>query len=390
MAGIVALLATVGSCTPAHGGGSPGSSAPSTSAGGSHPQSTDASTSPPASTSPTASPRADVGSWMALPPVAPRRVVRATAETEPVPSSGDAADDPAIWVDPEHPGRSVIIGTDKVTGLGVWDLTGHLLQFIGRGTPNNVDLRDGFRLDGELVSLVVVADDSDFTVRVYRVDPETRRLVDVTAGTIEPSVQAHGICLYRREWDGRTYAFVDDKDGFVEQLELVATADGRVGARSVRGPWDVGGETEGCVADDRLQRLFVAEEERGIWSYGAEPGDSLQRRLVDPTDGEHLTADVEGLAIAEGPEGTGYLIASSQGDNTFAVYDRRSTSYLGSFEMETAELDRCTDTDGIEVTTRPLGPAFPRGVFVCQDVFNPGANQNFKLVPLDRILRPRA
>ena len=38
--------------------------------------------------------------------------VSATVETEPVPHGGDAADDPAVWVNPDDPARSAIIGTD--------------------------------------------------------------------------------------------------------------------------------------------------------------------------------------------------------------------------------------------------------------------------------------
>jgi 3-phytase len=53
------------------------------------------------------------------PPAPPARiaVVRPTAETEPVETGGDAADDPAIWIDPTDPSRSVIIGTQKQSGL---------------------------------------------------------------------------------------------------------------------------------------------------------------------------------------------------------------------------------------------------------------------------------
>jgi len=43
-----------------------------------------------------------------------------------------------------------------------------------------------------------------------------------------------------------------------------------------------------------------------------------------------------------------------------------------------------SDTDGIDVTATPLGPRFPRGLFVAQDGRNDGANQNFKLVPWRR------
>lgn len=37
----------------------------------------------------------------------------ATVETDPVAPAGDAADDPAIWVHPTNPSRSVVIGNDK-------------------------------------------------------------------------------------------------------------------------------------------------------------------------------------------------------------------------------------------------------------------------------------
>jgi 3-phytase len=44
------------------------------------------------------------------------------------------------------------------------------------------------------------------------------------------------------------------------------------------------------------------------------------------------------------------------------------------------------------VTNRPLGPAFPHGLFVVQDGWNAEGgrrvNQNFKYVPIERIARP--
>ena len=46
------------------------------------------------------------------------------------------------------------------------------------------------------------------------------------------------------------------------------------------------------------------------------------------------------------------------------------------------------DTDGIDVTTAGLGPAFPGGLFVAQDGKNEGSNQNLKLVPWQSIVEP--
>ena len=76
-------------------------------------------------------------------------VVEPAVETEPVSTYGDAADDPAIWVNPRDPAQSLIIGANKKLGLEVYDLAGRRIQTLPDGRMNNVDLRDGFPFDGE-------------------------------------------------------------------------------------------------------------------------------------------------------------------------------------------------------------------------------------------------
>src|SRR4249920_1247621 len=68
----------------------------------------------------------------------PVESVFAVVETQPVVSTGDAADDPAIWVNPVDPSLSTIIGTNKQAGLAVYDLSGKELQFVNAGQINNV------------------------------------------------------------------------------------------------------------------------------------------------------------------------------------------------------------------------------------------------------------
>src|SRR3546814_14471877 len=68
-----------------------------------------------------------------LPPVP----VSASGETQPVGTNrADAADDPAIWVDPANPNHALIVATDKKAGLHVYDLTGKDIAFteIGRAS----------------------------------------------------------------------------------------------------------------------------------------------------------------------------------------------------------------------------------------------------------------
>ena len=313
-----------------------------------------------------------------------RGPVTAVAETDPVPGEDDAADDPAIWIHPTNPAKSVVLGTDKEgSGLGVYSLDGSELQFIHEeGRINNVDVRD-VRFGEKRVPLVVASDRDRHALRVYRLDPHTRRLRD--AGTIEVGIDAYGVCLYRSA-SGELYAF-PNSEGVVEQWELAPYA-GRIGGRKVR-EWDVGGATEGCVADDEVGDLYVGEEQGGIWKYGADPDDSTSKReQVDTTgDGGHLHADVEGLALILQQGRNGYLVASSQGDDSFAIYKRTGdNAFVERFQVVDGKVDGCSHTDGIDITTRPAGKRFPYGFFVCQDDENPGANQNFKLVPLERIL----
>jgi 3-phytase len=311
-------------------------------------------------------------------------LVTATAETDPTPSAGDAADDTAIWIHPGDPALSVVIGTDKNAGIAVYDLAGDELHFRPDGEINNVDLRYGFPLGGETVDLAVASDETTATLAVYAVDPVARSLVGVAAGGgIAISIEPYGSCMYRSPLSGRYYAFATSRSGVVEQWELLDDGAGLVSGSLVRA-FDVGGQSEGCVADDGTARLYVGEEAVGIWRYGAEPEDGEVRAAVDTTDvGGHLAADVEGLALYTAREGAGYLIASSQGSDAYVLYEREGdNAYVGTFQIgDGAAIDGTSGTDGIEVSNAALGPAFPAGLFVAQDGDNGDENQNFKLVP---------
>ena len=308
----------------------------------------------------------------------------ATAETDPVPSGGDSADDPAIWVHPTDPNLSTILGTDKNSGLGVYALDGTELQFLSVGDINNVDLRYNFPLGGELVDLVTAGNRTNDSIAIYKVNPSTRLLSDVSAGTVTVGISMYGSCMYRSPSTGTFYFFANSKTGEVEQWELYDNGSGAVTA-SLERSFDVGGQVEGCVADDQYANFFIGEEDVGIWRYGAEPGDGTSRYSVDTTAGA-LDADIEGLALYYGAGSTGYLIASSQGDNTFAVYERADDQdYVFSFTIVSNGVDGVSDTDGIDVTSATLGTAFPFGVFVAQDGDNGVSNQNFKMVPWESI-----
>jgi 3-phytase len=316
---------------------------------------------------------------------AAQATVLPTVETVPVPSSGDAADDAVFWVHPTDSSRSTLIGTDKEAGIAVYDLAGNQLQFLPDGRLNNVDLRYDFPLGGAGVALVTSGERNGNVLAIYAVDASTRLLHDVAARTIVCGIDVYGCCMYRSPSTGDSYFFVTSQDGEVEQWRLFDDGTGKVDAALVRA-FDVGGQAEGCVADDEAGTFFISEENVGIWRYGAEPGDGTARVQVDRTGtGGHLTADVEGLSIYYAAGGAGYLLASSQGNSTYAVYERGSPhAFRIAFRIAdnpALGIDGTSDTDGIDVMNLDLGGAFAGGAFVVQDGSNLGGHQNFKLVP---------
>jgi len=308
-----------------------------------------------------------------------------TAETQPVPHSGDAADDPCIWVHPTDPSLSTVIGTDKQGGLAVYDLSGTQLQYLADGNMNNVDIRYQFPLGGGSVDLVTTGNRTNDSIAIYKVNPLTRTLVNVAARTITVGITMYGSSMYHSPTTGKFYAFINSPNGEVEQWELFDNGSGLVDATRVRA-FTVGSITEGCVADDELGKFYIAEENVGIWKYGAEPGDGTTRTEVEAV-GPHLTADIEGLTIYYASSGTGYLLASSQGSSQYAIYAREgSNAWIANFQIgSSTTIDSVTNTDGIDVINVNLGPAFPQGVFIAQDDTNytgaAGDNQNYKLVP---------
>lgn len=320
--------------------------------------------------------------------------VTALVETTPAGSYGDAADDPAIWAHPTDPARSLVIATDKKAGIYVYDMQGKVVQFLPDGKMNNVDLREGFDLDGKKIVLVTASNRTDKSIAIYRLDPELRQLIDVADG-VQPTGlgDPYGLCMYRSAEDGRTFVFINGDDTRQRQWELVASGNGKVSAKHVR-DMTFDSQTEGCVADDHSGALYVNEEDVGLWrmSAAADGGDTKTAvELI--ADNPAVKDDYEGLGIYDLGDGRGYIVVSSQGNDTYAVYRREGKQeYLGSFAVvadPVRGIDGISETDGLEVTSRNLGPGFEHGAMVAQDGRNvmPVENQNYKYVPWESIAK---
>lgn len=307
---------------------------------------------------------------------APTASVQAREETAAVgTANADAADDPAIWRNPADPAASLIIGTDKKAGLYVYDLQGRQRSFLDAGRVNNVDLRDM----GPAGIIVAASDRNDplnARVALFRLDPASAtlsRIASLPAG----SGEAYGICLYRE--GAALYAFNVIKDGTIRQMAI--TLGGTPTGAIVR-TMKLATQSEGCAADDRTHRLYVAEEDVGLWRFDAKPAGAAMPTKIAAADGVQIVADAEGVAVAaEGPDNGGYLLVSSQGDNAYAVYRLSDDSYVGRFRVTPGTFGSTQQTDGIDMVVGDFGSDFPGGLFVAQDGENAPRAQNFKLVP---------
>ncbi|WP_282949281.1 MULTISPECIES: phytase [unclassified Sphingopyxis] len=303
-----------------------------------------------------------------LPPVQ----VAAGGETAPVGTGkADAADDPAIWIDPANPNRAMIVATDKKAGLHVYDLAGKDIAFAQAGLVNNVDVAG---------NIIVASDRNDGLnahLALFRLDADKPAIVSL--GRAAAGVgEAYGLCLKKSAPGEPITAALIVKDGTVRVGTL--TAEGTP-TFAVRWEYKIPTQSEGCVFDS--DTLYVGEEDAGIWQL-EQSGTTATARLVAPVDNQRLVADVEGLATID-HKGQRYLIASSQGDNAYAVFKLPGMDYVGRFAVAAGQYGATSETDGIEAVAGNFGPAYPDGIFLAQDGDNAPKAQNFKLVRWDRI-----
>jgi len=316
-------------------------------------------------------------------------IVEPQAQTEPVARRGDAADDPAIWIHPHDPAQSLILATNKKQGLLSYDLAGKTRQLLEVGRVNNVDVRQQVKLAGRTlpVDLALATQRDEKALAVFEIDADGK--IHDVARIATDLDDIYGTCLYQ-PLGGGLEVIANDKDGHFVQYRIDWRDNAYVGVPLRR--FSVASQPEGCVADDRAGRLFIGEEDHGIWTLPADAlADAVAPHLVLPV-GPRLVADVEGLALYHGTRAS-YLIASSQGDNSYVVLDAQPPfNYRGAFRIginAMAGIDAVSETDGLEVTALDLGGPYQQGMLVVQDGFNrmPDAPQNFKLVAWKDIAR---
>ena len=321
------------------------------------------------------------------PHLKPVVAITANAETTPVTSFDDAADDPCVWINPNNVMQSVIIGTNKKEGLETYNLDGKRLATYKIGRVNNIDIRNGFILNGKPVSVVTGSNRTYNTLSILIVK-ENGKLQDIAARSIKSTLkEVYGLGMYKNPKANIFYVFIVGKKGGVEQWELFES-NGKIDAKIVRNIV-LGGQGEGIVADDFHGKVYIGQEDKALWKYDAEPILSNNRVKVIGTRDLNMKDDFEGVTLYDSGNGKGYILLSSQGNNSYAAFDRITNQYLGSFSLKNGIVDGTNDTDGIDVTSVSFGDKYPKGFFLAQDGTNNTAKdslaQNFKIVDWRKI-----
>lgn len=301
-------------------------------------------------------------------------VIEPTTWTEPYFFSEDKRDDPAIWVHPADPSKSLVLGTDKRDiggGLHVYNLEADEVQYLEGGKLNNVDIIAGFFPDG---GLVLASERNNQTVLFYKIN--SQGVMTSLTSNIAINGEPYGICGGTESESGDSYIFVTTKAGPIEQWVIQAQESNQINGKKVRTLPRVT-QCEGCVVDRKGKYVFIGEEGSGVFQYYVNPRTDNKHSVVDEV-GEHLTPDIEGVTLYDDGSQK-YLIISSQGNSTYAVYDQNQEpgkGYIGSFKV-----DGATETDGIAVTAQPLGERYPHGLLVVHS----HRFSNFFFVPWERV-----
>ncbi|NLE60269.1 MAG: phytase [Planctomycetes bacterium] len=320
---------------------------------------------------------------------------RARAVSQPV--AVNEVQDAAIWIHPTDPAKSLLLITNEKRGLEVHDLGGLLLKHVDNGIePCYVDIVYEFSLKGRTVDLALascMAPDSA-GVRVWQIDPASRKLLDVTAGRVIEVLDGRppvGLCAYHSRKTGKSFVFVTLREGPVEQYELFETPEGRVSGRRVR-QFALAGEVKSCMADDEFGVVYVAEDDVGVWRFPAEPDAAPKGTCVIKVGENGLVPNAKGPAIYHASGGRGYLLVVSQGSKgahtCVKVYERGGDNrFLLTIDPSPAGFGALDHCSGLAVANQPTIAQFPQGVLALNDQINPNASEDFKLYCWGEIAR---
>ena len=302
------------------------------------------------------------------------------------------SDDPAIWLHPDDPSKSLVLGTDKGGSIFVFDLDGKIIPdktVTGMGRMNNIDVAYGLPLGDEKIDIALATDRNEERIRVFRLPDMT----PIDNGGIPTFVgetddrRAMGLAVYTRPSDGAFFVIVSRKFGqsgsYLWQYLLEDAGDGTIKATKVRafGEFVGGKEIEAVAVDNELGYVYYSDETAGVHKYLADPDAPDADRELAFFGNDGFAQDQEGISIYKVNDGTGYILVSDQQANTFRVF-RREGEPGDPHNHQLVKIVRVStnESDGSDVTNVPVDERFPSGIFIAMS-----DNQTFHYYSWDDI-----
>jgi 3-phytase len=305
--------------------------------------------------------------------VDPKVALQPLIVTEPV---NFDSDDPAIWIHPDDPAQSLVLGTDKMENeqgsVFIFDLKGKVDTVItGIDRPNNIDVAYGFPLGSEKVDFGVVTERVKHRIRIFSI-PDMQFIDGGGIPVFEDDAYnaVMGVAIYAKPGTSEFYAIVsrkenpDQNDDYLYQYRLVPE-ESQIKGKLVRkfGAFEGSTEIEAIAVDHELGYVYYSDEGYGIRKYYADPSMGNEPLAVFGLDG--FASDREGISIFKSSENTGYILVSDQQANQFRVFPREGTSVNPHEHPLIAAIPFNTnESDGSEVVNFPLNGDFPKGLFV--------------------------
>lgn len=286
-------------------------------------------------------------------------------------------DDPAIWVHPTDPSKSLVIGTDKDENgaLYVYDLQGKIVKIVdGLKRPNNVDIEYGLMLNGKKTDIAIAAERLTHKLRIFSL-PEMEEIdgggIEIFVGeTGENFRDLMGISIYKNPKDEKIYAIAGRKSGptdgtYLWQYLLSDNGKGKVKAELVRkfGNYSGKKEIEAIAVDDALGYVYYCDENVGVRKYYADPEKGNEELALFATEG--FTDDNEGISIYTLEDGTGYILVSDQQANQFHIFPREG-SKENPHQHDLIKIIKTSTnhSDGCEASNVAFNDTFKNGLFV--------------------------
>lgn len=289
-------------------------------------------------------------------------------------------DDPAIWINPNNPDESLILGTDKHEdgALYVYNLKGEIIEdkvVRNLKRPNNVDILHQVDLGFATLDLAFVSERFTSKIRVYSL-PSMEEIAPNGIPVFEGETGAEfrdlmGISSYKNPTTGKAYVIIGRKNGpkdgsYLWQYEILSdTISKIVKLNLVRkfGNYSGKKEIEAIAVDQKLGYIYYSDEHFGVRKYYADPEKGNDELAAFGTEG--FFDDQEGISIYELSDTTGYIIVSDQGRNAFRVFAREGTAENPHEHTFIASIPvKAVASDGNEVTHLISNAQYPGGLFV--------------------------